>query len=58
MFFVNPKFKNFSNRIKNFADIYSAKLGFKREILIETLWGDYFLNAKTKRIMKDAQVIL
>lgn len=41
--------------IKNFADIYATKLGFQREILIETLWGDYFLNAKTKRIMKDAQ---
>ena len=49
---------SFTNRIKNFADIYSAKLGFKREILVETLWGDYFLNAKTKRIMKDAQVSL
>ena len=43
-------------RIQNFADIYSLKLGFKREVLIKTLWGDYYLNAKTKRIMKDAQV--
>ena len=42
--------------IQNFADIYAAKLGFKKEILLETLWGDYYLNTKTKRIMKDAQV--
>lgn len=42
--------------IENFADIYATKLGFKKEILMQTLWGDYYMNAKTKRIMKDAQV--
>jgi ribosome assembly protein 1 len=42
--------------IQHFAEIYANKLGFKKEILLETLWGDYYLNAKTKRIMKDAKV--
>ena len=37
--------------------MYASKLGFKREILLNTLWGDYYLNAKTKRIMKHAQVL-
>jgi hypothetical protein len=40
----------------NFAEIYSNKLGFKKETLMQTLWGDYYINMKTKRIMKDAQV--
>ncbi len=44
--------------IHTFADIYATKLGFKKEILLETSWGDYYLNAKTKRIMKDAKVII
>ena len=41
--------------IKHFADMYATKLSFKRETLMSTLWGDYFLNAKTKRIMKNAR---
>ena len=53
-FKINKKKKK---SLTNFADIYAAKLGFKREILLQTLWGDYFLNAKTKRIMKNAQVL-
>lgn len=40
--------------IKTFADIYANKLGIKRQVLEMTLWGDYYLNAKTKRIMKGA----
>ena len=35
--------------------MYSKKLGVKSEILAKTLWGDYYLNTKTKRIMKGAQ---
>ncbi|RNA25199.1 elongation factor Tu GTP-binding domain-containing 1 [Brachionus plicatilis] len=41
--------------VNHFADLYSAKLGFKKESLLLTLWGDYYLNTKTKRIMKNAQ---
>ncbi|XP_074593171.1 elongation factor-like GTPase 1 isoform X2 [Brevipalpus obovatus] len=33
----------------------SKKLGFKEKVLNRTLWGDYYLNSKTKRIMKGAQ---
>ncbi|XP_033634554.1 elongation factor-like GTPase 1 [Asterias rubens] len=42
--------------IDHFADMYATKLGVKVEILRKTLWGDFFLNSKTKRIMKGAQV--
>ncbi|GAB6018975.1 Elongation factor-like GTPase 1 [Chamberlinius hualienensis] len=42
-------------RVQHFADMYSQKLGVKKEILYKTLWGDYYLNTKTKRIMKGAQ---
>jgi len=44
------------SRIHHFADLYEAKLGFKVEILRKTLWGDFYLDSKTKRIKKGAQV--
>lgn len=42
--------------IAEFADIYADKLGCRRQTLMKTLWGDYWLNAKEKRIMKGAQL--
>ena len=41
--------------IHEFADIFSKKFGVKSEILAKTLWGDFYLNTKSKRIMKGAQ---
>ena len=41
-------------RIDKFADLYSSKLGISKRILMKTLWGDYFLNAKAKKIFKGA----
>jgi ribosome assembly protein 1 len=41
--------------IKDFARIFSNKLGFSEKVLSKTLWGDYYLNSKSKRIMKGAQ---
>ncbi|XP_015789926.1 elongation factor-like GTPase 1 [Tetranychus urticae] len=41
--------------IQDFAKWISGKHGFKVETLNKTLWGDYYLNSKTKRIMKGAQ---
>ncbi|KAI5696487.1 hypothetical protein M8J75_013562 [Diaphorina citri] len=41
--------------IDDFARLYSAKLGIREDILRKTLWGDYYLNAKAKRILKGAQ---
>lgn len=43
------------SRIKNFAELYSARLDVKEEILNKTLWGDYYLNTKTSKILKGAQ---
>ena len=37
--------------------MYSAKLGVKQEVLQKTLWGDYYINMKAKRILKGAQVM-
>ncbi|XP_045216272.2 elongation factor-like GTPase 1 isoform X2 [Mercenaria mercenaria] len=41
--------------IDKFAEIYGKKLGMNEVGLRKTLWGDFFLNSKTKRIMKGAQ---
>ncbi|XP_028439312.1 elongation factor-like GTPase 1 [Perca flavescens] len=41
--------------IQQFAHIYSQKMGIKAEVLLKTLWGDFYLNAKAKKIMKGAQ---
>ncbi|TKS69438.1 Elongation factor-like GTPase 1 [Collichthys lucidus] len=41
--------------IQQFAHIYSQRMGIKREVLLKTLWGDFYLNAKAKKIMKGAQ---
>lgn len=31
-------------------------MGIRSEVLLKTLWGDFYLNAKAKKIMKGAQV--
>lgn len=38
--------------VKDFAAIHEKKLGVKREILEKVLWGDYYLDPKTKRILQ------
>ncbi|XP_019801357.1 elongation factor-like GTPase 1 isoform X2 [Tursiops truncatus] len=38
--------------IEHFAEIYSQKIGIKKEVLLKTLWGDYYINTKAKKIMK------
>ena len=41
--------------ISDFAEIYSKKLKVKESVLMKTLWGNYYLNTKKKRIMRGAQ---
>ncbi|XP_046615594.1 elongation factor-like GTPase 1 [Neodiprion virginianus] len=41
--------------LKEFAKMFSEKLGFSKNVLLKTLWGDFYINSKTKRIMKGAQ---
>lgn len=36
---------------RQFAGIYEKKLGIKRSVLEKVLWGDYYLDPKTKRIL-------
>ncbi|XP_039515835.1 elongation factor-like GTPase 1 [Pimephales promelas] len=42
-------------RIHQFAEMYSKKMGIRFWVLLKTLWGDFYLNAKAKKIMKGAQ---
>ncbi|KAI9760879.1 MAG: exosome 3'-_5 exonuclease subunit ski4 (Csl4) [Chaenotheca gracillima] len=37
--------------VKQFAGLYEKKLGIKRSILEKVLWGDFYLDPKTKRIL-------
>lgn len=41
--------------IGDFARILSTKLGFSINTLTKTLWGDFYLNGREKRIQKGAQ---
>ncbi|KAI9000018.1 hypothetical protein BC832DRAFT_563311 [Gaertneriomyces semiglobifer] len=38
-------------RIEQFAQIYAQKLGIKESLLRKVLWGDYYLDTKTKRVV-------
>ena len=46
----------FFYRIEHFVQLYTKKLGFKEDVLRKTLWGDFYINSKTKRICKGARV--
>ncbi|KAI7883936.1 P-loop containing nucleoside triphosphate hydrolase protein [Lichtheimia hyalospora FSU 10163] len=39
-------------RIQQFASIYFKKLGFKESVLQKCLWGDYYFDAKAKRVIQ------
>ncbi|CAL9702190.1 unnamed protein product [Knipowitschia caucasica] len=41
--------------IQQFAQIYSDRMGISARVLLKTLWGDFYLNVKAKKIMKGAQ---
>ncbi|KAL7267172.1 Cytoplasmic GTPase/eEF2-like protein (ribosomal biogenesis), partial [Rhizina undulata] len=38
--------------IRQFAGLYEKKLGIKRSVLEKVLWGDYYLDPKTKRVLQ------
>lgn len=37
--------------VRQFASLYEKKLGLKRSVLEKVLWGDFYLEPKTKRIL-------
>ncbi|KAL5114159.1 Cytoplasmic GTPase/eEF2-like protein (ribosomal biogenesis) [Pleosporales sp. CAS-2024a] len=37
--------------VSQFAALYERKLGIKRSVLEKVLWGDYYLDPKTKRVL-------
>ncbi|XP_076300404.1 elongation factor-like GTPase 1 [Lasioglossum baleicum] len=41
--------------VNDFAKIFATKLGFSETVLLKTLWGDFYANTKTKRILRGAQ---
>ena len=38
-------------RVGKFAQLYAEKLGIKEANLRKVLWGDYYLDPKTKRVI-------
>lgn len=42
--------------IQQFANIYSEKMGVDAELLLKSLWGDFYFNVKAKKIVEGAQV--
>lgn len=37
--------------VRQFASMYEKKLGIKRSILEKVLWGDFYLDSRTKRVL-------
>jgi len=37
--------------IEDFAKMFEKRLGVKKDKLVKVLWGDYFLEPKTKRVL-------
>lgn len=37
--------------VRQFAGLYEKKLGIKRTVLEKVLWGDFYLDPKTKRVL-------
>jgi ribosome assembly protein 1 len=37
--------------VRQFASLYEKKLGIKRAVLEKVLWGDFYLEPKTKRVL-------
>lgn len=42
--------------ISQFAEFYEKKLGLKTELLNKVLWGDFYLDAKSKRVFQSKHV--
>ncbi len=40
--------------LASFAKIYAQKLGFSERVLTKTLWGDFYVNMKAKKILRGA----
>ncbi|KAI9246612.1 P-loop containing nucleoside triphosphate hydrolase protein [Sporodiniella umbellata] len=38
-------------RLQQFASLYAKKLGFKEHVLQKCLWGEYYFDPKTKRVL-------
>ncbi|ORY76105.1 GTPase Ria1 [Protomyces lactucae-debilis] len=43
-------------RVDQFAALYEQKLGIKRALLNKVLWGDFYLDPKTKKVLSQKQL--
>jgi ribosome assembly protein 1 len=39
--------------LPTFAEILSKKLGFKKEVIVKYLWGEYYFNGKQKKVFNE-----
>lgn len=39
-------------RVSDFASLFSKRFGLSEKVLTKTLWGEYYLHAKSKRIVR------
>ncbi|CAK8676885.1 unnamed protein product [Clavelina lepadiformis] len=42
-------------QIRHFAKLFADKLGIREAVLRKTLWGDYYVDTKAKKVIKGAQ---
>lgn len=42
--------------LETFVEIYTKKLNFSKTVLRKTLWGDYYMNVKEKKILTGANI--
>ena len=43
-------------RVKQFSQMYAARLGVNELLLRRTFWGDYYIDPKTKRVIGHKQL--
>ncbi len=48
-------YEGWAFNLRRFAKIYSEKLGCNESALLKTLWGDFFIHMKAKKILRGAQ---
>ena len=41
--------------LHDFASLYAAKLGMRQEVLMQTLWGEFYYHPKQKKILRTSQ---
>lgn len=48
---ISSAYDGWAFRVDQFAALYEQKLGIKRSLLNKVLWGDFYLDPKTKKVL-------